>query len=331
MRNLEEYLKIRTINYKSLIKYGFKKDDKGYLFEKDILDGSFCVLIRVSENEKYSKVIEKDLEEEYVLVDVEEAVGEFVGKVRFEYENVLKDMIEKCTELELFKENQTKEIIQAVYDTWGDNLEFLWDKFESTAIVRNKNTEKWYGLFMRIKADRLGIDSEKEVEVLNVHYYKDKTQDVVDNKSVFLGYHMNKKSWLSIILDGSLDNDKIMDFLKISYDLAGGDKKNTKIDEYSKKVYEYLTLIPRGKVVTYGQIAKYLGNKGLSRIVGTILHNNPDGDKYPCYKVLNGKGTLAEKFVFGGAEIQKERLEKEGIEVKDNKVDLKKYQWNEGK
>ena len=167
MRNLEDYLKIRTINYKSLIKYGFKKDDKGYLFEKDILDGSFCVLIRVSENEKYSKVIEKDLEEEYVLVDVEEAVGEFVGKVRFEYEKVLKDMIEKCTKLELFKEKQTKEIIQAVYDTWSDNLEFLWDKFESTAIVRNENTEKWYGLFMRIKADRLGIDSEKAICIGN--------------------------------------------------------------------------------------------------------------------------------------------------------------------
>ena len=95
------------------------------------------------------------------------------------------------------------------------------------------------------------------------------------------------------------------------------------------EVYEYLLTIPKGKVVTYKQIAEYLGNKGLARVVGSILHKNPDGDKYPCYKVLNSKGELAEAFVFGGKEIQKERLEKEHIKVIDSKVDLAIYQWKE--
>ena len=56
------------------------------------------------------------------------------------------------------------------------------------------------------------------------------------------------------------------------------------------KVYEYLRTIPKGKVVTYGQIAEYLGNKKFVRIVGNILHVNPDPIKYPCYKVVNSKG-----------------------------------------
>ena len=59
------------------------------------------------------------------------------------------------------------------------------------------------------------------------------------------------------------------------------------------------------------------------------MHKNPDGDKYPCYKVLNSKGELADAFVFGGKNVQQERLEKDGIEVIDGKVDLKKYQWRE--
>ena len=63
------------------------------------------------------------------------------------------------------------------------------------------------------------------------------------------------------------------------------------------KVYDYLTTIPKGKVVTYKQIGEYLGNKGLARAVGNILHKNTDGNKYPCYKVLNSKGQLAEAFV----------------------------------
>ena len=49
-----------------------------------------------------------------------------------------------------------------------------------------------------------------------------------------------------------------------------------------EKVFNYLTTVPKGKVVTYGQIASYLGNRKLARVVGNILHNNPDKNKYPC-------------------------------------------------
>lgn len=93
------------------------------------------------------------------------------------------------------------------------------------------------------------------------------------------------------------------------------------------KVYEYLLRIPKGKVVTYGQIAKYLGNQNLARVVGTILHKNPDEKKYPCYKVVNSKGCLSSHFAFGGIEKQQEKLEREGILVSNYCVDLKKYQF----
>lgn len=92
-----------------------------------------------------------------------------------------------------------------------------------------------------------------------------------------------------------------------------------------EKVYKYLKTIPKGKVVTYGQIAGYLGDKKLSRVVGNILHNNPDEDKYPCYKVVDSKGNLSKHFAFGGIDKQKEKLQKDGVEVIDYKVDLDKY------
>lgn len=94
-----------------------------------------------------------------------------------------------------------------------------------------------------------------------------------------------------------------------------------------EKVYEFLLTIPKGKVVTYGQIAEYLGNKKLARVVGNLLHNNPNEEKYPCYKVVNSKGCLSNNFAFGGIEKQKEKLEKEGIVVKNYRVDLNKYKW----
>lgn len=94
-----------------------------------------------------------------------------------------------------------------------------------------------------------------------------------------------------------------------------------------EKVYEYLRTIPKGKVVTYGQIAEYLGNKKLSRAVGNILHSNPDGDKYPCYKVVDRNGRLSEHYTFGGIEKQKEKLENDGIAVENYRVDLDKYRY----
>ena len=95
----------------------------------------------------------------------------------------------------------------------------------------------------------------------------------------------------------------------------------------SEKVFDYLLTIPRGKVVTYGQIAEYLGNKKMARAVGNILHRNPDGDKYPCYKVVNQKGRLSESYAFGGITAQKARLEGDGITVVDDTVDLAVYQY----
>ena len=92
-----------------------------------------------------------------------------------------------------------------------------------------------------------------------------------------------------------------------------------------EKVFEYLKTIPKGKVVTYGDIANYLGNKNLSRVVGNILHKNPNPNKYPCYKVVTSKGRLSNNFAFGGIDEQKQRLEKDGIAVINYKVDLKKY------
>ena len=92
-----------------------------------------------------------------------------------------------------------------------------------------------------------------------------------------------------------------------------------------EKIFNYLTTVAKGKVVTYGQIASYLGNRKLARVVGNILHNNPDKNKYPCYKVVNSKGYLANNYAFGGLQQQKIALEKEEIAVIDNRVDLRKY------
>ncbi len=99
----------------------------------------------------------------------------------------------------------------------------------------------------------------------------------------------------------------------------------TKSNFNKQKLYDLLAEIPFGKVETYSSLAENLGNKGWARAVGNALHNNPDGEKYPCYKVVNSKGELSSHFAFGGINEQRRRLESEGIVVKNGKIELKKY------
>ena len=85
--------------------------------------------------------------------------------------------------------------------------------------------------------------------------------------------------------------------------------------ELYKRIYDIVVTIPRGEVMTYGQIAERLGNPKLARVVGNALHNNPTPIIVPCHRVVNSKGELAKHFGFGGIEKQKELLESEGVRI----------------
>lgn len=99
------------------------------------------------------------------------------------------------------------------------------------------------------------------------------------------------------------------------------------MDNISQKTYEIVKQIPKGKVATYGQIAKLLGNKYLCRAVGNALHSNPNFNEIPCYRIVNSKGELSAMYAFGGIEKQKELLISDGIIIINNRVNLKEYQW----
>ena len=95
------------------------------------------------------------------------------------------------------------------------------------------------------------------------------------------------------------------------------------------QVYEYVKRVPRGKVVTYGQVAAAVGAPRCARQVGWALHVNPEPGVIPCHRVVNREGRLAPAFAFGGEEVQASLLEAEGVCVREGCVDLQIYQWRE--
>ena len=135
--------------------------------------------------------------------------------------------------------------------------------------------------------------------------------------SVIQGWHQNKDHWNTIILDGTVPEQEIQRMIAESYDLV--------TDSPTRRIYEAVKKIPRGKVATYGQVAEMAGNKKMARAVGNALHKNPDPEKIPCYRVVNAKGELAGEFAFGGEGAQARLLQADGIAVVDGRVDLKIY------
>ena len=81
-----------------------------------------------------------------------------------------------------------------------------------------------------------------------------------------------------------------------------------------EEIYMVVRTIPKGKVASYGQIARLCGNPRLSRVVGYALHVNPDPEHIPCYRVVNRFGEVAEAFAFGGGNRQHDMLLADGIE-----------------
>ncbi|MGX8728552.1 MAG: methylated-DNA--[protein]-cysteine S-methyltransferase, partial [Lachnospiraceae bacterium] len=138
-------------------------------------------------------------------------------------------------------------------------------------------------------------------------------------KAVIPGYHQNKEHWNTIILDGSIPEEDVKLMIAESYDLIS--------DCPSKRIYEAVRRIPKGRVATYAQVAEEAGDRKMARAVGNALHKNPDPETIPCHRVVNAKGELAGEYAFGGAWKQAERLIEEGVEVERGRVDLGRFQW----
>ena len=97
---------------------------------------------------------------------------------------------------------------------------------------------------------------------------------------------------------------------------------------FFERVYDVVMRIPRGKVLSYGDVARLAGSPHSSRQVGWALHCNPRPGEIPCHRVIFKDGSVSSGFAFGGPQVQRAMLEAEGVVFgENNKTDMKKYRW----
>lgn len=316
-----------------LAEYGFEKTENEMCLERELLGGDFVAEISVDADGRLKgKVIDVMDGEEFVQLRNESYNGSFVNSVRSEYEDLLRDIAEKCFDEVTFAADQSNRIAALVLEKYGVEPDFPWDKdpYTSAGVFRHKDNSKWFGLVMTIRYGNLkkpGYKSETPkaaVDALNLKINPEDAEALHARDGIFPAYHMSHKNWISVTLDDTLTDEAVMALIAESFDLTETKKKAGSMDEaFIRKVLEVADSVPQGKVVSYGQIADLVGRSKNARMVGKIMSMADRYGDHPCHRVVNSSG----RTVPGWTE-QRAMLEAEGIEFKSNGcVDMEKCRW----
>ena len=220
MREINNFIKDKKIDFKKLEEFGFKLINKSYCYHTSLLKNQFKMSVKINlDNSIFTEIIDTETNEPYILYLIEKRSG-YSEKVYKEYSDILEKIKKKCFEDEIFKANYTKEVINYIKNKYGDELEFLWEKSPKNAVIRRKSSNKWYAVILTVSKRKLNLDCDEIIEVINLHNIAEEIEKLIDNKQYFPAYHMNKKHWCTICLDGTVELEGIYKLIDVSYELA---------------------------------------------------------------------------------------------------------------
>lgn len=211
----------KKANIQKLKEYGFKKNGNKFSYNTEILNGDFILNIDITEGKEIqTELIEKEFNEPYTLHLVEGANGTFVGKIREEYQKIIDNIKEKCFEIKNFEWKYSYRVLDYAKEKYNSPAEYLWPKFPRNAICRRQDNNKWYFAILSVQGNKLGLETDEIIEVIDLRVPEDDLPRLIKQKKFYPAYHMNKKHWITIILDGSVPIDEIFKFIDKSYELA---------------------------------------------------------------------------------------------------------------
>ena len=221
MREIKDFIKNKKINFKKLKEFGFELIDNSYYYHTSLLKNQFKMSVKINiDNSIFTEIIDTETNEPYVLHLLEIKRSGYSEKIYKAYSEIVEKVKKVCFEDEIFKANYTKEIVAYVKNKYGDELEFLWEKSPKNAVVRRKSSNKWYAVILTIPKRKIGLESDEVIEVINLHNIPKEIEKLIDYKRYFPAYHMNKKHWCTICLDGTIELKEIYKLIDISYELA---------------------------------------------------------------------------------------------------------------
>lgn len=211
----------RKPDFSKLENFGFEENNGEFSYKTKISNGQFALCVTVKGDGISTEVTDTETGEEYLLFLVDGAEGSFVGEVRADYERVLSEIAEKCFVENVFRCEYTQSVADYAREKYGNEVEFLWKDDTEDCVLRRADNRKWYAAILTVSRDKLGFSSKEKVEVLDLRTDPETIDSAVDGKRFFYGYHMNKRHWISVILDGTVGLEKIFAMIDESYEIAG--------------------------------------------------------------------------------------------------------------
>ncbi len=198
--------------------YGFVENGEVWNYSCQILQGDFSMTVSITPNNVSFQVFDQETGDLYPQVHMESMRGSFVGSVREACLEILYQIRKACFDVQDFICPQTKRIMAQVQKKYGNQLEYLWEKSPDTAVLRHEGNQKWYAVMMRIPWDKLEKGREGLVEAVNIKH--DQVADLLSKKGIYPAFHMNKRYWLSMTLDDSLQDEEVIELIEKSWNLT---------------------------------------------------------------------------------------------------------------
>lgn len=203
------------IDENKLLECGFNSD---YVYTVDILDNTFKVIVTYVDKKITGKIIDLSFDEKYTNFRIERS-GEFNLKIRSEYERILLDIREKTCIRRAYIFDQANRINEFIYKKYSVSPDFPFTSSKYHGVYRNLDG-KWFGILMDIPFNKIDKNKSGLIEVINVKINPNDKDNLLKIEGIYEAYHMNKKSWISIILDDTLSDNLISELIDNSYKLV---------------------------------------------------------------------------------------------------------------
>lgn len=220
MINIENIFYRRKVNEKKLISYGFNKVNNGYEYRSKLLDNLEAVIFVSEDDSLKEDVIDLSTNERYAPLYQVQATGRYVGKVREIYNDLLEDIALNCFDRVPFNSQMTVDILSYINEKYHHQIEFPWDKSLENGIVRHPENNKWYAAILHVAKEKIGLVGTENIDVINLKNRPELIHSWIDAQQYLPAYHMNKKNWISIPLDGTVPLDEICLRIDESYKLT---------------------------------------------------------------------------------------------------------------
>lgn len=226
MTDIEAIFRGRKMSRTLLNQYGFAEDGNsgGFFYTAPLMGGEYAIHVAVTVAGEVSYSVTEEDGEEYTLVKIPSAQGPFVGEMRGECEAVLCDIARRAFEKDTFAAGQAKRIISYIREKYGAEPEFLWESAPSGAVFRHADNRKWFAIIMSVDKSRVVADSHGQVDIIGLKDSADTVAGLIDGVRFHRAYHMNKKYWYEIILDGGVDDEIIEERINASFTATQGKK-----------------------------------------------------------------------------------------------------------